>query len=97
MAVNDEQVEVHPKFKLYMATKQNNPNFSPQVFLYTNVINFLVTEEALQEKLLADIFLLENPDNDQIKKDLMNSIQDDRLRNNTGSCSRTARIRSWTS
>lgn len=56
---NERLIDYHPQFTLYLTTKHSNPNYFPEVFIKTNVINFLVTFEGLQDQLLIDVVKLE--------------------------------------
>lgn len=47
--VGDTDVEFDPNFKLFIQTKTPNPNFLPDIFIRTTVINFTVTELGLEE------------------------------------------------
>lgn len=42
-------------FKLFMTTSLNNPNYLPEIFIKTSVINFTVTFDGLNEQLLGDV------------------------------------------
>ena len=45
-----------------MTTKYNNPNYLPETYIKTNIINFLVTFEGLEEQLLIDVVKLDKPE-----------------------------------
>lgn len=45
--VGDELIFFNETFKLYLATKMENPHYSPDVFIRVMVVNFTVTVEAL--------------------------------------------------
>jgi dynein heavy chain len=38
-----------------MTTSLNNPNYLPEIFIKTSVINFTVTFDGLNEQLLGDV------------------------------------------
>ena len=65
-------------FRLYITTKQQNPSFMPELFLKVMIINFTVTQEGLQEKLLCDVLERELPEDDKIRRELILSIAEDR-------------------
>ena len=46
---NDNQLEFHPEFRLYMISALANPHFSPEVHTRTRVLNFSVTREGLEQ------------------------------------------------
>ena len=37
-------IDYNENFRLFMTSKIANPNFMPEIFINTNVINFTVTE-----------------------------------------------------
>jgi dynein heavy chain len=49
------------------------------MFILTSIIDFSVSKEGLQEKLLGDVLSFEMPEDDKIRRDLITSIADDRL------------------
>jgi dynein heavy chain len=70
---NDEDIDYHPDFKLFMTTKISNPKYLPNIFIKTNVINFSVTIQGLEDQLLGDVVMLEDPEleirkNDNLEK-----------------------------
>ena len=48
-------VSIDPAFKLYVPTELTNPKFLPEVAVFTNFINFAVTQEGLEAQLLSVI------------------------------------------
>jgi len=44
-----------------MTTKIPNPQYLPDIFIKSNVINFTVTFEGLQEQLLTEVMKKEQP------------------------------------
>jgi len=59
---DNDDVEYDKKFRLYLQTKMPNPHYQPEVAAQTTLINFTVTEQGLEEQLLAEVVLLERPD-----------------------------------
>jgi dynein heavy chain len=47
--LGNEDVEVHPQFRLYLQTKMMNPHYIPEVAAQCTIINFIVTETGLEE------------------------------------------------
>merc|ERR1719482_2106201 len=60
--LGDKEVDYHPKFKLYLQTKLSNPHYPPEIQAETTLINFMVTEDGLEDQLLAKVVLLERAD-----------------------------------
>jgi dynein heavy chain len=63
---------------LYIICKIGNPTFLPDVFITTAVINFTVTEEGLEEQLLAAVVRKEMPEVEQTREELVLGIAQDR-------------------
>ncbi|CAD8108771.1 unnamed protein product [Paramecium sonneborni] len=60
--VGDQKVDYHNQFKLYFTTKIANPQYLPEVFIKTTVINFSITFEGLCDQLLGDVMKFEKPE-----------------------------------
>lgn len=58
----DKVISYDKRFKLYISTKIPNPHYLPEIFIKTNVINFTVTFEGLEDQLLGDVVNNENPE-----------------------------------
>ena len=74
--VGDSEVELDANFKLFIQTKLSNPDFLPDIFIRTNVINFTVTELGLEEQLLADVVTKEKPEIEREKVELIIAISE---------------------
>ncbi len=48
--------------RLYLATKLANPHYRPEIAAQTTLVNFCVTEDGLEEQLLAAVVDHERPD-----------------------------------
>lgn len=76
----DSIIDYDPRFRLYMTTKMPNPHYLPEIFIRVTVINFTVTQEGLEQQLLAEIVKLENPDIETRKLELTRAIVNDQKR-----------------
>ena len=47
--LGDTELDFDENFKLFISTKNSNPNFLPEIFIRATVINFTVTELGLEE------------------------------------------------
>ncbi|CCW66761.1 unnamed protein product [Phytomonas sp. Hart1] len=56
------EVEYNPNFRLILQTKLGNPHYGPEVNAQTTLINFMVTEDGLEDQLLAVVVSQERPD-----------------------------------
>ena len=50
-----DEMAIEDDFRLYFTTKISNPNFLPELFIRVSIINFTVTEDGLEEQLLAEV------------------------------------------
>eukprot|EP01022_Parablepharisma_sp_SALTPOND_P013750 TRINITY_DN1846_c1_g1_i1.p2 TRINITY_DN1846_c1_g1~~TRINITY_DN1846_c1_g1_i1.p2 ORF type:complete len:5107 (+),score=843.18 TRINITY_DN1846_c1_g1_i1:25620-40940(+) len=53
------EVKYNPAFKLYMTTKLANPHYTPEISTKVTIINFALTEQALEDQLLDILFVCE--------------------------------------
>jgi len=56
------EAELHDDFRLYLHTKLLSPEFPPEVQAETTMVNFTVTQEGLEEQLLANVVQVERAD-----------------------------------
>jgi dynein heavy chain len=55
LVMGDEYVEYSDDFRLFLTTKIGNPNYTPEVFGKTMIINFSVTMTGLRDQLLNEV------------------------------------------
>jgi dynein heavy chain len=60
--IGDQEVELSPTFRLFLHTKLSNPHYPPEIQAETALVNFSVTQDGLDEQLLALVVKLERPD-----------------------------------
>jgi dynein heavy chain len=70
--LGSEDVEIHNNFKLYLQTKLFNPHYKPETAAQCTIINFIVTENGLEDQLLAMVVRVEKPDLEASKEELVN-------------------------
>lgn len=58
----DGDIDYDKEFRLFLTTKNPNPNYLPDVFIKVTVINFTVTIEGLEDQLLGDVVKNERPE-----------------------------------
>nr|CAB3238637.1 dynein beta chain, ciliary-like [Phallusia mammillata] len=68
--IGDKEVEYHPSFRLILHTKLANPHYQPEMQAQCTLINFTVTQDGLEEQLLAEVVRCERPDLEELKADL---------------------------
>lgn len=69
--LGDKEVEVHKDFKLLLHTKLSNPHYPPEIQAETTLVNFTVTQNGLEDQLLARVVRKERPDLEEQKAELM--------------------------
>ena len=57
----DSDIFYDKNFTLYLATERPNPDYLPEIFIKVNVINFTSTFEGLEDQMLADVVMSEQP------------------------------------
>ena len=65
-----EEIEVMPSFRLYLQTKLINPHYKPETAAQCTIINFIVTEDGLEDQLLAMVVKVEKPELEATKEEL---------------------------
>jgi len=60
--LGDNTVEYDPKFRLYITTKLANPHYPPELCVKVNLLNFMATEEGLQDQMLGVLVTKEKPE-----------------------------------
>jgi dynein heavy chain len=68
--IGDKEVEYNSKFKLVLHTKMGNPHYKPEMQAQCTLINFTVTQDGLEDQLLADVVSSERPDLQELKANL---------------------------
>lgn len=71
---NDKLIDYNSNFRLYFTTRIANPNFPPETFTKTKVVNFSVKEEGLEDQLLGIIIKKERPSLEEQKNNLVVEI-----------------------
>lgn len=66
-----ELVEYHPQFRLFLQCKRQNPHFRPEIAAQCTIINFIVTEQGLEEQLLAMVVNFEKQELELRKQQLV--------------------------
>uniref|UniRef100_A0ACB8FUS7 Dynein heavy chain 11, axonemal n=1 Tax=Sphaerodactylus townsendi TaxID=933632 RepID=A0ACB8FUS7_9SAUR len=65
--IEDKECEFNKNFRLLLHTKLANPHYKPELQAQTTLINFTVTEDGLEDQLLAETVNIERPDLEKIK------------------------------
>lgn len=71
MKLGDKEIGLDPGFKLFLHTKLSNPHYPPEIQAETALINFTVTQDGLEDQLLALVVKKERPDLASMKEELI--------------------------
>ncbi|KAG2465097.1 DYH11 protein, partial [Polypterus senegalus] len=74
--IGDKECEFNKGFRLILHTKMANPHYKPEMQAQTTLINFTVTQEGLEDQLLAEVVSSERPDLEKNKSDLTKQQND---------------------
>ena len=69
--LGDSNIEYNDDFRMYMTTKIANPNYPPEVYGKTMIINFNVTLQGLRDQLLNEVVGFERPELEKLRKQLV--------------------------
>ena len=61
--LGDSNIEYQPEFKFYVTTKLSKPHYAPEVCVKVTMLNFMVTEDGLQDQMLNIVVYHEDPKN----------------------------------
>ena len=71
MKLADNMVEWADTFSMFLTTKLSNPNYPPEVFGKTMIINFNVTVDGLSDQLLNIVVGYEKPELEKKRQQLI--------------------------
>jgi len=74
--IGAEEVDYDDNFQLYIQTKLFNPHYNPETSAQCTLINFIVTEEGLEDQLLALVVNREKPELEEKRTGLVRAIND---------------------
>ncbi|KAJ5066878.1 intein-containing dynein axonemal heavy chain 10 precursor [Anaeramoeba ignava] len=77
--VADKEVDWDDDFMLYLSTKQQNPELSPEIFGKSRVVNCKVTEYGLESQLLNVVVGIERADLEKSRTELIDSMNQSHL------------------
>uniref|UniRef100_K3WFJ4 Uncharacterized protein n=1 Tax=Globisporangium ultimum (strain ATCC 200006 / CBS 805.95 / DAOM BR144) TaxID=431595 RepID=K3WFJ4_GLOUD len=69
--LGDNTIEYDANFRLYMTTKLRNPHYPPETCVKVNLLNFMATEEGLQDQMLGIAVAKEEPVLEQQREKLV--------------------------
>lgn len=65
--IGNKEIEFNPNFRLILQTKLANPHYKPELQAQMTLINFTVTQDGLEEQLLAEVVRMERPDLEEMR------------------------------
>jgi dynein heavy chain len=71
LVLGDTRIEYNAEFRMYLTTKIGNPNYTPEVFGKSMIINFSVTLLGLRDQLLNEVVGHERPELEHKRKQLI--------------------------
>jgi len=75
LKLGGEEVEYDSRFQLYLQTKLANPHYKPEIAAQCTLINFIATEEGLEDQLLQRVVKEEQPAMEAQKQELVTAFQ----------------------
>eukprot|EP00741_Cyanophora_paradoxa_P016051 tig00000042_g15496.t1 len=78
--IGDREVEWDANFRLFLHTKLSNPHYRPEIAAQCTLINFTVTEQGLEEQLLAMVVNKERPDLEHQRAELLHQQNDFKIK-----------------
>jgi dynein heavy chain len=71
LVMGDTPIPYSDEFRLFLTTKIGNPNYTPEIFGKTMIINFSVTMLGLRDQLLNEVVQYERPELEEARKNLI--------------------------
>jgi len=59
--LGDKSIDYSKDFKFYITTKLSRPHYPPEVCVKVTMLNFMVTEDGLQDQMLNMVVTHEDP------------------------------------
>jgi dynein heavy chain len=69
--LGDASIEYSATFKLYITTKLRNPHYLPELQTKVSLLNFMITQEGLEDQLLGIVVTKEKPELEEEKNQLI--------------------------
>ena len=71
MRLGDATIEYSKDFRFYITTKLSNPHYMPETSVKVTLLNFMITQDGLQDQLLGIVVAQERPDLEEEKSALI--------------------------
>mgnify|MGYP003961386239 CR=1 FL=1 len=74
VVIQDKAIDYNFDFKLFITTKLSNPQFTPELFAKTTVIDFAVTISGLEQQLLGRVINKKKPELEEQRETLLREV-----------------------
>lgn len=71
LKMGDTSLQYNDDYRMYFTTQIGNPNYTPEIFGKTMIINFSVTMLGLRDQLLNEVVQKERPKLEEARKQLV--------------------------
>ncbi|XP_076442165.1 cytoplasmic dynein 1 heavy chain 1-like isoform X5 [Babylonia areolata] len=71
ITLGDQDIDLSPSFTIFLATRDPNTDFPPDLCSRVTFVNFTVTRSSLQSQCLNQVLKAERPDVDEKRSDLL--------------------------
>ncbi|VUZ53452.1 unnamed protein product, partial [Hymenolepis diminuta] len=69
--LGDSVIEYSTDFRFYITTKLRNPHYMPEIAVKVTLVNFMITNEGLNDQLLGIVVARERPELEDEKNKLI--------------------------
>ena len=76
--LGDKELDYNPDFRFYLTTKLQNPHYPPEISTKTNIVNFQVKEQWLEDQLLGLVVSKEKEELQTTKEQLILDVANDK-------------------
>ena len=76
IVVQEQSIQIHEDFKMFLFTRLPNPIFSPELSAKTTIIDFTVTQSGLEQQLLGRVLSKEQKQLELNLKNLLYKSQE---------------------
>ncbi|CAB0007617.1 unnamed protein product [Nesidiocoris tenuis] len=71
LKVSDNILQYNSSFRFYMTTQLRNPHYMPETAVKVTLLNFMITQQGLQDQLLGIVVARERPELEEKKNELI--------------------------